>query len=70
MIYKYYIQILSRVSGFQMIIFQYIHHLESCTPGLWRYVPVHTGMYCHVLFKFYSTRRYILGLLVCLIQYG
>ena len=24
-------------------------HLESSTPGLWRYVPVHTGMYRHVL---------------------
>ena len=33
-------------------------HLESYTPGLWRYIPVHTGTYRHVLF--YSTRRYVL----------
>ena len=30
-------------------------HLKS---GLWRHVPVHTGMYRHVLF--YSTSRYVL----------
>ena len=36
-------------------------HLESYTPGLWRYVPVRTGMYRLVLF--YGTRRYLLGVI-------
>ncbi len=34
------------------------HHLESCTPGLWRYIPVHTGMYRYV--RFLCTYRYVL----------
>ncbi len=33
-------------------------HLESCSPGLWWYIPVRTGMYRYVLF--YSTYRYVL----------
>ena len=38
--------------------FVHTMHLESYTPGLWRYVLVHTCMYRYV--RMYSTYQYVL----------
>ena len=41
------------------------YHLESCTPGLWRYVPVRTGTYSLVLLSVHTSTYWYVLLVIC-----